>query len=183
MFFLVTSHLEVAVQPCLELIPFKKTWIVLDFFHIWSSKYGLYERQLDICRRFPPAEGFAGIDLKGWFLKLILQIKEVFLEILVSFTVIISIDLFVHFSRYSRSWKFLFNKHAFIWKKDINLFLLCNFSDCISLISKYLEFRIFSASTSCSGEEILNWLNKRARLGGGVKWIELFLLETFSDSF
>ena len=64
---------------------------------------GLYERQLDICRRFPPAEGFAGIDLKGWFLKLILQIKEVFLEILVSFTVIISNDLFVHFSRYSRS--------------------------------------------------------------------------------
>ena len=73
-----------------------------------------------------------------------LQVKEVFLEILVSLTAIISNDLFVHFSRYSRSSKFLFNEDAFIWKKDREFFLSSNFSACISLISRYLEFTTFS---------------------------------------
>ena len=62
-------------------------------------------------------------------------------------------------------------------------FLSCNFNVYISSISKYLEFTIFSGSTFYSGEVFLNWLNKRARLGGGVKWIKQLLLEMFSDTF
>ena len=111
-----------------------------------------------------------------------LQVKEVFLEIVVSLTAIISNDLFVHFSRYSRSSKFLFNEHAFIWKKDREFFLSCSFSACISSILKYLEFTTFYGSTVCSGEVLLNLLDKRARLRGSVNWIKLFLLETFSDT-
>ena len=88
----------------------------------------------------------------------------------------------MYFSRYSRSSKILFNDHAFIWKKDREFFLSCNFSYCISSISKYLEFTTFSGSTFCSGEVLLNWLIKRARFGGGVKRMELLFLETFSDT-
>ena len=68
------------------------------------------------------------------------------------------------------------NECAFIWKKD-GVFLSCNFRACFSSISNYLEFTTFSESTFCSGEVLLNQLNKRAKLRGGVKWIEL--LETF----
>ena len=50
-------------------------------------------------------------------------------------------------------------------------------------MSKYQESTTFSGSTFCSGKVLLNWLNKRERLGGGVKWIEIFFLETFSDTF
>ena len=84
-----------------------------------------------------------------------LQVKEVFSEILVSPTAVISNDFFVHFSRYSISSKFLFSEHAFIWKKD-RIFLSSNFSACISSISKYLEFTTFSGSTFCPGEVLLN---------------------------
>ena len=45
-----------------------------------------------------------------------LHVKEVFLEILVSLTTIIANDLFVP--------KFLFNEHAFMWKKDREFFYL-----------------------------------------------------------
>ena len=34
-----------------------------------------------------------------------------------------------------------------------------------------------SGSSCCSGEELLKWLNKRAKLGSGFKRTELFLLE------
>ena len=70
------------------------------------SKRGLYERRLEIYRRVPPAEDSVEVDSKEWFFKLILQVKEVFLEILASLTAIISNDLFVSFSRYSRSSEF-----------------------------------------------------------------------------
>ena len=43
-----------------------------------------------------------------------LQVKEFFLEILVSLKAIMSNDLF--------SPRFLFNEHAFIWKKDREFF-------------------------------------------------------------
>ena len=85
-------------------------------------KLGLFERRLETYRRVPPVEDSVGVDSKEWFFKLILQVKEVFLEILVPLTVVISNDLFVYFSRYSRSSKFLFNEHAFIWKKDRDFF-------------------------------------------------------------
>ena len=71
-----------------------------------SSKRGLYERRLEIHRRVPPAEDSAGVNSKESLFNLILQVEEVFLEILVSLTAIISNDLFVHFSRYTRSSKF-----------------------------------------------------------------------------
>ena len=54
-------------------------------------------------RRVSPAEDYVEIDSKEYFLKLILLIKEVFLEIPVSLTAVISNDLFVHLSRYYRS--------------------------------------------------------------------------------
>ena len=82
------------------------------------SKCGLYEKRLEIYGSDPPAEDSVGVDSKESFFTLILQVKEVFLEILVSLTAIISNDLFLHFSRYCRPSKFLFNEHAFIWKKD-----------------------------------------------------------------
>ena len=86
------------------------------------SKCSLYEKRLEIYGSDPPAEDSVGVDSKESFFTLILQVKEVFLEILVSLTAIISHDLFVHFSRYSRSSTFLFNGHAFIWKKDKEFF-------------------------------------------------------------
>ena len=43
--------------------------------------------------------------------------------------------------------------------------------------SYYLEFTTFSGSMFCSGEELLNWLNKSAKLRGGFKTTELFLLD------
>ena len=121
---------------------------------------------------------FVGVHSKEWFFKLILQVKEIFLEILVSLTGIISNDLLVHFSRYSRSSKLLFIEHTFIWKKDRDFFLSSNFSACISSTSKYLEFTTFPGSTFWSGKVFLNWL-KKSKMGVGVKSIELFLLETF----
>ena len=35
----------------------------------------------------------------------------------------------------------------------------------------------------CSGEELLNWLNKSAKLGGAFKRTELFLLEISMQFF
>ena len=58
---------------------------------------------MEIYRRVSPAEDYVGIDSKEYFLKLILPVKEVFLEIPVSLAAVISNDLFVHFSRYYRS--------------------------------------------------------------------------------
>ena len=78
------------------------------------SKCSLYEKRLEIYGSDPPAEDSVGVDSKESFLKLILHFKEVFLESLISLTTIISNDLFVDFSRYSRSSKFLLNEHAFI---------------------------------------------------------------------
>ena len=120
------------------------------------TKRCLYERRLEIYRRAPPPEDSVGVDSKEQFFKLILQVNEVFLEILFSFTAIVSNYVFLHFSRYSRSSKFLFNKHAFIWKKDRDFFLSSNFSAYISSTSKYLELATFSGSTVCSGEVLLN---------------------------
>ena len=60
------------------------------------SKCSLYEKRLEIYGSDPPAEDSVGVDSKESFFKLILQVKEVFLEILVSLTAIISHDLFVH---------------------------------------------------------------------------------------
>ena len=91
-------------------------------FTMLRSKWGLHDRRLEIYRRVSPAEDYLGIDSKEYFLKLILPIKEVFLEIPVSLTAVISNDLFVHFSWYYRSWKCLLNEHAFIWKKDRGFF-------------------------------------------------------------
>ena len=54
------------------------------------SKRGLYERRLEIYRRVPPAEDSVGVDSKKKFFKLILQVKEVLLEMVVSLTAIIS---------------------------------------------------------------------------------------------
>ena len=95
-------------------------------------------------------------------------------------TTIISKDLFVYFSRYSRSSKFSFNEQRY-YKKD--WVFACNFSACILSISKYLEFRIYFDSKFCSEEELLNWLNKRDSFGRGDKWIEMLLFERFSGSF
>ena len=91
-------------------------------FTTLRSKWGFHERRLEICRRVSPAEDYVGIDSKEYFLKLILPVKEVFLEIPVSLAAVISNDLFVHFSRYYRSWKCLLNEHAFIWKNDMGFF-------------------------------------------------------------
>ena len=91
-------------------------------FTMIRSKRVLYERRLEIYRRVPPAEDSVESDSKKQIFNLILQVREVFLEILVSLTAIISNDLFVHFSRYSRSSKFLFIEHAFTWKKDREFF-------------------------------------------------------------
>ena len=104
------------------------------------SHHGLSESRLEIYRRVPPAADSVGVDSKEYFLKSMLQVKEVFLEILDSLTAIISNDLSVHFSRQSRSSTYLFYDYAFIWKKDL---LLCNFSACISSISKYLGLQYF----------------------------------------
>ena len=92
------------------------------FFTMLRSKWDLHERRLEIYRRVSPAEDYVGIDSKEYLLKLILPVKEVFLEIPVSLTAVISNGLFVHFSRYCRSWKCLLNEHAFIWKKDMGFF-------------------------------------------------------------
>ena len=102
---------------------FNERGFYLIFFNMLRWKRSLYERQLEIYWSVPSAEDSTGVDSKEQFFKLILQFKEVFLKILVLLTAIISNDLFVHFSRYSRSSKFLFNKHAFIWKKDRYLYL------------------------------------------------------------
>ena len=40
-----------------------------------------------------------------------------------------------------------------------------------------IKFTTFLGSMFCSEEELLNWLNKRTKLGGAFKSTELFLLE------
>ena len=70
-----------------------------------------------------------------------------------------------------------------LYGRKIETFISSNFRAWILSRSKYLEFTTFYGSTFWSGEVLLNWSNKRARLGGGVKSIELFLLETFYDTF
>ena len=40
--------------------------------------------------------------------------------------------------------------------RKVETFLSCNFSACISSISKYLEFTTFPGSTFCLGEVLLN---------------------------
>ena len=85
--------------------------------------------------------------------------------------------LFVHFNKYTRSSKFLFNEHASILKKERDFSFWENFNDWIWSISKYVEFTTFSGSICCFGEELLNLLNRSAKLGGGFKRPKLFLLE------
>ena len=80
-----------------------------------------------------------------------------------------------------KSSKFLFNEQAPKWKKEDFSFWQ-NFNDQMWSISKNLEFITFAESIFCSGEELLNWLNKSAKSGGGFNRTELFLLE-FSVSF
>ena len=52
---------------------------------ISRSRCGLYKSRLEIYRRAIPPADSVGVDSKEWFY-LILQVKEVFLEILVSLT-------------------------------------------------------------------------------------------------
>ena len=82
---------------------FNERGFYMIFLAMLRSKPGSYERQLEICRRAPPVNDSVGVDSKDFFFKLVLQVKEVFLKIPVSLTAIISNDLFVHFSRYTRS--------------------------------------------------------------------------------
>ena len=42
--------------------------------------------------------------------------------------------LFVHFNKYNRSSKFLFNEYALIWKKDRDFFFWQNCNDCVRMI-------------------------------------------------
>ena len=65
---------------------FNERRFYLIFLNMLRSKRGLYWRRLEIYRKVP-------------HVKLILQVREVFLETLVSLTAIISNDLCVHFSR------------------------------------------------------------------------------------
>ena len=52
-----------------------------------------------------------GVNSKEQLFKLTLEVREVFLDILVSLTAIMSKFLFVHFNKYTRSSKFLFNEY------------------------------------------------------------------------
>ena len=70
----------------------------------------------------PPAVDSVGVNSKEWLFELMLEVNEAFFRILVSLTATISKILFVHFNKYCRSSKFLFNEHAFIWNRDIDLF-------------------------------------------------------------
>ena len=80
--------------------------------------------------------------------------------------------LFVHFNKYTRSLKFLFNEHVLVWKKERDFSFRGNINDWIWSISKYLEFTTFSGSICCSEEELLNWLNnKSVKLGGRTVFI------------
>ena len=108
----------------------------------------------------------------SWHLRL-----EVFLNIPVSLTAIMSKLLFGHFNRYSKSSKFLLNDLSLIGKKERDFSFWGNLNDLIWSIWKYLEFTRFSGSMFCLVEELLNWLNKSAKLGGGFKRTELLLLE------
>ena len=47
--------------------------------------------------------------------------------------------------------------------------------DLVIIKVQYLEFTAFSGSMFCSGEELLNWLSKSARLGGGFKYGTVFM--------
>ena len=84
-----------------------------------------------------------------------MEVREVFLDILASLTAIMSKYLLVHFNKYTRSSKFLFNEHVLIWKKERDFSFLGNFNDIIWSISKCLEFTAFSGSSCCFGEELL----------------------------
>ena len=84
-----------------------------------------------------------------------MEFREVFLDILVLLTAIMSKFLFVHFNKYARSSKCLFNEHALIWKKERDFSFWGNFYDWIWSISEYLEFTTFSESICCSGKELL----------------------------
>ena len=127
----------------------------LIFLTMLRSKRGLYETRLEIYRRVPPDEDSVEVDSKEWFFKLILQVREVFLEILVSLNTIISNDLFVHFSRFPDHKSFC-SMSMHLYGRKIGSFLSCTFSACISSISKYLEFTTLTGSTFCSGEVLLN---------------------------
>lgn len=50
---------------------------------------------------------------------MVLEVREVFLNILVSHTAVMSKSLPNHFNKYIRSSKFLFKERALIWNKDI----------------------------------------------------------------
>ena len=52
-----------------------------------------------------------GVNSKEQLFKLTLEVREVFSDILVSLTAIMSKFLFAHFNKYIRSSKFLFNEH------------------------------------------------------------------------
>ena len=78
----------------------------------------------------------------NWFkriVKLTLEIREVFLDIIVSLTAIMSKSLFAYFHKYTRSSKFLFTEHALIWRKESNFSFWRNNNDWIWSISKYLN--------------------------------------------
>ena len=58
-----------------------------------------------------------------------MNITDVFLDILVLLTAIMSNVLFVHFTKYTRPSKLFFNEHALIWKKERGLSFWGNFND------------------------------------------------------
>ena len=58
-----------------------------------------------------------------------MEVREVSLDILVSLAAIMSKSLFVHFNKYRKSPKLLFDEHAFIWKKERNFSFWGNFSN------------------------------------------------------
>ena len=86
---------------------------------------------------------------------------------------------FVHFSRCTRSWKCFFNEHTFYRRKIENCL---NHINLVFVFRQYLKFATFSRSTFCSRGELLHFLNKRSWFSGSAKWIQMFLLETCSES-
>ena len=142
-------------------LPFQNWHEEIDEFWLEHSK---------ISKLVPSTVDSIEVDSKEELFKLTLEVREVFLNILVSQTGIKSRIFFVHFNKYTWSSKVSFNEHVLIWNKERNFSFWENFDDLIWSIPKYLEFRT-------SGEELLNRLNKSAKLGGGFERTELFLLE------
>ena len=96
-----------------------------------------------------------------------MEVREVFYGILVLLTALCqAFCLYILINRLDHQKFCLMNMHQYGRKKETSLF------DEICSISNYLEF-----TTCCSVEELLNWLNKSAKIGAGFKRTELILLE------